>query len=204
MAAGGALDRAILAVAGGEFEWVAFASANAVRYWFERARAMGFDARAVRAQVAAVGPGTAAALEARGIVPSLVPARHTGTALARAFPAGTGRVLVPRTTIATPDLVEGLRARGWTVRPVAAYRTIRVRSLPAEARRALRAGQVDAVAFTSASTVDGFLRLARDLVNGPRVVAIGPETARAARARGLRVDAVARPHTLDGLIGALV
>jgi len=37
----------------------------------------------------------------------------------------------------------------------------------------------------------------------PKVVCIGPATAREAREHGLRVHAVADPHTVDGLVGAV-
>ncbi len=85
---------------------------------------------------------------------------------------------------------------------VNAYRTRPVRSLRGEARRALDKGQVDAVVFTSASTVDGFVRIA-GAVRGPRVACIGPVTARAARSAGFTVHAVARPHTIEGLVDGL-
>jgi uroporphyrinogen-III synthase len=37
----------------------------------------------------------------------------------------------------------------------------------------------------------------------PKVVCIGPVTAREAREHGLRVHAVADPHTVDGLVAAV-
>jgi uroporphyrinogen-III synthase len=77
------------------------------------------------------------------------------------------------------------------------------RSLPPEARRALREGKVDAVTFTSASTVRGFVRALGAVKCNPTVVCIGPVTAREARAHGFRVSAVAKPHTLQGLVAAL-
>ncbi len=199
---GGPLDRAVVRAAGGAFDWVVFTSANGVRFWFERARAMWFDARALRAMVAAVGPGTGAELERHGIVANLVPKRFTTEALARAFPRGPGAALLARTNIATPELEDALRAKGWTVRKVITYRTLRVRSLPPEARDLLRAGRIDALAFTSASTVEGFVRMA-GAVRGTKVACIGPVTARTARDLGLTVDAVASPHTLDGLVAAI-
>jgi uroporphyrinogen III methyltransferase/synthase len=203
----GRLDRSVQQAAAGEYEWVVFTSPNGVRYWFERAREVGFDARGLRAQVAAIGPGTAGALAQRGIVANLVPKRFTSEALAKAFPRGTGKVLLARTDIAPPGLKEAVEAKGWTVKEVVAYRTLRVRSLPAEARALLKAGRIDALAFTSASTVDGFVRMAGTIPNAgprPKVVAIGPATAEAAAGAGLRPDAVARPHTLDGLVRAIV
>ena len=127
------------------------------------------------------------------------------------MPTGTGRVLLARADIA-PDGLEGaLSAKGWTPVRVDAYRTRPAGRLPAEARRALDDGRVDAVTFTSASTVEGFVRAAgqgaldRRAGGGrrPRVICIGPVTSRHARAAGWRVDAVARPHTVEGLVAAV-
>ena len=206
VAQSGALDRAIVSVAAGDAEWLVFASPNGVRHWFDRAAALGFDARGIRAQVAVVGPGTAGALRARGIVANLVPKKFTTEALARAFPRAAGTVMLARTNIAPPGLQDALEAKGWRVRQVVAYRTLRVRSLPPEARALLAAGRIDALAFTSASTVEGYVRMAGTMqraASRPKVVCIGPSTAEAATRLGLAVDAVARPHTLDGLVAAL-
>ena len=66
---------------------------------------------------------------------------------------------------------------------------------------------MDAVTFTSASTVTGFTVVASEALaeapRRPRVVCIGPVTARAAREAGWHVDAVAGPHTIEGLVVAL-
>ena len=77
------------------------------------------------------------------------------------------------------------------------------RSLPRDAATALRRGEVDVVTFTSASTVEGFVRALAGARGTPKVVAIGPVTGATARRAGLRPAAVARPHTLDGLVEAV-
>ena len=82
-------------------------------------------------------------------------------------------------------------------------------SFPGESRDAFRRGEVDAVTFTSASTVRGFVTArGAEAIGGssggpPKMVCIGPVTAAAARDAGLRPAAVAKPHTIDGLIAAL-
>jgi uroporphyrinogen-III synthase len=198
--AGGKLDEAIHEGAKAGFTWIAFTSPNAVEAWFERAAALGVGHP--RSRVAVVGEATGEALRHRGIVPDLIPRKFTTADLGRAFPRGGGRVLLPRADIAPPELEDALEGKGWTVVRVDAYRTLPVRSLPPEARRALESGEVDALAFTSASTVDGFVRVA-GVVRGPRVACIGPVTARAARGAGFMVHAVARPHTIEGLVEGL-
>jgi uroporphyrinogen-III synthase len=112
-------------------------------------------------------------------------------------------VLCPRADVAPEGLEEALSRKGWTPERVEAYRTRLARSLPKEARDALRRGEVDAVTFTSASTVRGFVRAFRAVRGSPKVVCIGPVTAREAREHGLPVSAVARPHTMEGLVAAL-
>ena len=98
-------------------------------------------------------------------------------------------------------LAAGLAAAGWEVDVAEAYRTE-----PAEPGRAALAAvtAADAVTFTSSSTVTGFLSVAgRDAVP-PTVVSIGPVTSATAREHGLAVAAEADPHTIDGLVAALV
>lgn len=198
----GPFAAAIREAAEAGFDWVAFTSAEGVEAWFARAATLGLDARGLRAEVAAVGPGTAEALRERGIIADLVPRTYTTEALGRAFPGGSGRVLLPRADIAPAELEDLLEAKGWNVARVDAYRSRSVRSLPAKVRAALARGEIDAVTFTSASTVEGFVAAA-GVPSGPAVACIGPVTARRAREAGFRVAAVARPHTLEGLVEAV-
>ena len=158
----------------------------------------------MRAQVAAIGDGTAAAFRrwARRD-PDLQPTTFTTTALARAFPRGSGRVLTARADIAPEGLEDALVRKGWRAVRVVAYRTLFATSLPREARDALRRGEVDAVTFTSASTVRGFVNVLGAAKGTPKVVCIGPVTAAAARAAGLRPASVAKPHTIEGVVAAL-
>jgi uroporphyrinogen-III synthase len=196
----GPLDEAIEDAARGAFEWIAFTSASGVRAWTERAAAIG--APLPRARVAAVGDATAAALRDAGLPPSLVPEAFTTAALGAAFPPGSGRVLLPRADLATEDLEESLRSRGWEPVRIEAYRVRPVDRLPPEAEQALGEGRVDAVTFTSPSTVHGFVRVA-GVPRNLAVVCIGPVTAQAAEAAGFVVDEVADPHTTDGLVEAV-
>ena len=187
------------------FDWVAFTSTNAVDRLFAHLR----DARAFGgAKVAAVGPGTAAALAARGVVADLQPATAVAEALVEAFPpaaagtgAGGGRVLLPQAAGARRVLAEGLRARGWQVDVVEAYRTVPATPSPDALAAAAKA---DAIAFTSSSTVTSWLDVAGVDLLPPVVACIGPVTAATAAERGVPVTVVADEHTVDGLVAALV
>jgi uroporphyrinogen-III synthase len=100
-------------------------------------------------------------------------------------------------------LEDTIAAKGWTTVRVDAYRTRMPRALPPDARAALREARVDAVTFTSASTVRGFVGALGAVKGNPKVVCIGPVTAREARAHGFTVTTVATPHTVEGLVDAL-
>lgn len=195
-----ALTRALRDLSAGRFAWITLTSRATVEMLASR-----LDGPSdVRAKVAAIGDGTGTAFRAWARrTPDLMPRTFTTAGLVRAFPRGEGRVLSARADIAPVGMEDALAAKGWSPVRVDAYRTRMVRSLPAEARVALRDGRVDAITFTSASTVRGFIG-AMDVVRGnPKVVSIGPVTAREAREHGLRVSAVARPHTIEGLVAAL-
>ena len=193
---GRALARAAAGVAGAD--WVAFTSVNAV----ERFMALLPDTRALGpAKVAAGGAGTAAALARWHVRADLVPPRAVAEALVEAFPPGAGRVLVPQAAGARAVLAEGLTARGWVVDVVEAYRTVPATPSPDALAHAMAA---DAITFTSASTVRGYLDAAGEAAMPEVVVSIGPVTSAAARAAGVPVSVEADPHTVDGVVAAVV
>jgi uroporphyrinogen-III synthase len=197
----------------GYYKWVVFTSANAVESFFGRLRVTRHDARAFgRTKVAAVGSATAEALVRRGIGADLVPARFTADDVVDAIGHGTGGILLPRAANAPNTLVERLRAVGWTPEEVVAYRNVAPKQ-NAALTELVATGAFDVVTFTSASTARNFVKLAgppSKLGLSPKdppdrlVACIGPVTAAEAEKRGLRVDVVAREHTTEGLVEALV
>ncbi len=157
-----------------------------------------------RTRVAAVGPATEKALAAWGLQPDLVPPVATTADLGSVFPPGPGEVLLTRADIANPELREALLAKGWRTDEVVAYHTVPLDRMDGEARRRLDAGEVDWVAFTAPSTITGFVRA----YGGPPpsdvgIAAIGPVTAAAADAAGMRVAVTATEHTIPGLVAAI-
>ncbi len=188
------------------FGWIVFTSTNTVDAVWSRLRKAGKDARALaRLRVAAVGPATSDALRAHGVEPDLVPETFTSESLADAMGEATGGsvVLLPQAENAPDDLSKRLGERGWGCVAVNAYRTEVDDSSVAAGRQALDEG-VDAVLFTSGSTARNFVDLWGQPLEGTIVCCIGPRTDQAARAAGVRVDAVAAEHTIEGLVNALV
>jgi uroporphyrinogen-III synthase len=162
-----------------EYDWVVVTSPRGARELAERRRGK-------LPSVAAIGPGTAAALRKRGIEPRLVPRVSTQEGLVAEFPQPPGRVLFAGAQDARPYLAEALRAD-----TVVVYRTRELR--PAEELHG------DLAVLASASAARAFAALRVEIP----VVSIGPETTREARARGVRVIAEAEQHDLDGLVSAV-
>jgi uroporphyrinogen-III synthase len=191
---------------------VLFTSANSVEAVVARIGKAALDSSVFqRVLVGAVGRATEALLEENGIRVDLVPDEHSGDELARVLGRGSGRVLAPRAETAPEDAIDELRAVGWKVDAVPAYRTV---AGPADTReaRAVAAREFDAVTFASGSAARNFVEMAGapgelGLGQGdePRraVVCIGPRTAEEATRAGLRVDAVAEDQTAAGLVDAL-
>jgi uroporphyrinogen-III synthase len=193
-----------------EFDWIVVTSANGAARLVHALRAnaagdtagVAIDTEGPRPRIAAIGAATATALgpdhhadliAERSIAEGLV------GALARSTPA---RALVVQGDRARTALVDGLREMGWQVERVVAYRTIAARPPADVLERALRA---DAITFASGSTVRSFIEAVGAADRHPEVVvSIGPETTAAADRSGLEVTATADPHSIEGMVAALV
>jgi uroporphyrinogen III methyltransferase/synthase len=204
----------------GGYDVVAFTSENGVAWFFREIDAAGRDARSFgHARVAAIGPGTAAALATRGVRADIVPAEFRGEVLAKAIlddPATVAlrasgrapRVLIARARVAREVLVELLRQGGCVVDVVAVYET---RPAPIERQRELvrmfEEKRIDIVLFTASSTVDSLCDLlgarAAGLLEGVMLASIGPVTSQTAERRGLGVQVTAEVSTTAGLLDAL-
>lgn len=209
---------------------VAFTSANGVERTWQELHRQQRDLRVLgRSLVAAIGPATAAALEAHGVRADIVAEDFRGEGLASAIrathrrhvpaaattdgeatePAASGpRVLLLRALVAREALPEALREAGCHVDVVAVYETKPAsRQAGEELARALDARTIDAVTLTSSSTATNLVALlgprAADLLAKTRVASIGPITTETALRLGIRVDLTASPFTLPALVCAL-
>jgi uroporphyrinogen III methyltransferase/synthase len=197
------------------YRWLVFASANGVEFFMKRLTAtrpgMRWSPGAPR--IAAVGPGTTAALARHGVSADFVPGVHTGIALAEGIlgtvPEGFAgvRVLMPRALEGRDDAAALLRRRGAVVDDIPAYRT----DPCAPTREELEpvGPGVDAVLFTSSSAVSAWCDQVRGggpLAEAARravIACIGPSTASTARDRGLHVEVESPEHSTEGLVSAL-
>jgi uroporphyrinogen III methyltransferase/synthase len=208
------LDRACASA--GEYDWIVFTSANAVDSFMGRLAAR-FDVRELKGvRLAAVGASTAERVARYGIRVDLTPDEFRADRLAEALTATDGvagkRFLLPRADIARDVLTEQLRDAGGSVTEVVAYRTLLAggeRDADHDVYRLLLDRQIDAVTFTSASTVKSFAKMygeeqAADLLSTTVVASIGPVTAEAAQQLGIHTTVMPAKYTVKDLVDALV
>lgn len=202
------LDAALLAAAGGYFDWLVITSANTALIVQQRMQSLDFSLEGM--SVAAVGPKTTEAVrQLLGLEVSVVAEEYTAEGLALALGDLAGqRVLLPQSAIAQATLAKALRAAGASVMAVEAYRTEIGRG-GEDVASMLAAGEIAAITFTSPSTAQNFVqRLAEEngrpsLLDSTCLAAIGPVTAKAMRKLGLRVNIMPERFTLLNLVKAL-
>lgn len=197
------------------YDWIFLTSANAVHFFFEwlADQGKGKDVLA-SAKLAVVGPKTAEALLAHGLAADLAPERYQAEdllAAATPFIAPGQRILLPRSGKARAVLPDGLRALGAQVTEVNLYEPQPAEENAGELARMLAAAPLDAVSFTSSSTVTSLLHLANlagqnilPLLLATPAVAIGPVTAQTAREAGFAAVFTAGAATVESLAKTLV
>jgi uroporphyrinogen III methyltransferase / synthase len=194
------------------FSWLIFTSTNGADYFFERLQHHGRDLRALTGlKIAAVGETTAASLHAHGIIPDLVPEKFQASSLLPHFDARLEgvRIGIIRAAAGREELVMELRARGAAVHLAIAYETKPTRGLGDQLGSLLGSGRLDAITFTSSSTVDNFFDQLGDedrkrVVGTVRIASIGPVTSATLRARGAEPTVEAPEATILSLTQALV
>ena len=188
------------------FDWVLFTSPNAVDVFFAQ-----FPGAFVSTDVkiAAVGAKTAAKLEENGVAVNLVPDDFVGEGLLASLGDVKGKCfLLPRAKVARKILPDEIRKAGGILDEFAIYETVAATPTTEEIA-SLRTG-VDVVTFTSPSTANNFVKLAKEigidpfnLKNNPLIACIGPVTEKAAREIGFTSIVVAETYTTDGLVEIL-
>lgn len=185
------------------FDWIVFTSANAVRYYWRAA-----PVRPAAAKICAIGPATAAALDALGHKADLVAEQHRAEGVAAALAAAGiegKRVLLPAALATRDVLPRELGAMGARVTTLPVYRNIVPAGLEAAAQALFAKGaRPHWVVFASPSAVKNLLAaVGRDAFEGVRIAVIGPVTAEAARKHGITVDVEPAISTAESLADAL-
>jgi uroporphyrinogen III methyltransferase/synthase len=205
------LDRALTTIH--TYQWLIFTSVTGVQAFFRRLEALTHTPTDLQGlSICAIGPATAAELEARGVQVAVMPTEYCAEAVIdslAAFSVEGTRILIPRAAVARDVLPKALAARGAQVDVVEAYRTVLPSTgLAPDIARLFSQGGIDAVTFTSSSTVTNFVTLLSEadlpqLLHHTVVACIGPITADTARSYGLTPTIVADEYTVPGLARAL-
>lgn len=209
--------------------WVVVITAEGLDRWVEgagRAARAGVLSVLARTKVAARGAKAVAACRRHGVVSLLTSPTERGIDLV-GLVAGLAEAGDPVVVVAdgsgSPAVVAELRAADLAVHTVAPYRwrvpapneTVATLLPSGELVRALCAGEVDAVVFTSPPAVDGLFTVAaslrretalHDALSGTSrvvVAAIGPATAEALEARGVGVGVCPLQPRIPALANAL-
>ena len=227
-----ALGAALARLAAGEYRWLVVSSITTVRalkQWCAAAGTTLADLIPGTTQVATIGPTSVAVLAAEGIHATLAPTDvQSAAGLIQLWPqaSNAGRVLLPQSDVAEPGLGDGIKAMGWAVEGVTAYRTVDYPArtgmrltatlagsalpagsypqlTPAQAAQELKDGRISAVVLASGSAARRVAATFAPLPQTCQVIAIGPPTRAEAQRLGLPVAATAVHPTPAGIVAAL-
>ena len=189
------LDRCLDRLAA--YDWVIFTSANGVKFFWQRLEERRMSPSLPSSlKVCAIGPATAKKLREESVRIDYVPEEYVAEAILKGFeaqPMSGKQILLARARVARDVLPKGLRQMGARVDVVEVYRTVKPRGGATKLRRIFSEGRIDAVTFTSSSTVNHFVDLLKKekLDSFPKdtvVASIGPITTGTARELGLSMQ----------------
>jgi len=199
------------------FDWIVFASTNAVDAFISRLLLSPFDLRALgHTKLCGVGSATAEHLARHGLKLDVMPSEYRAEALIHALTQTSDlegkKILLPHADIGREVIADELRKRGAQVIEVVAYRTVATdpeREGQPDVYRMLLEGRIDIVTFTSPSAVRNMVSVlgaepAVDLLRKTVVAAIGPVTAEAATRCGIDTSIVPDKFTVPALVHAIV
>lgn len=184
-----------------DYDYMVFTSPNGVEKFFQKLKDNQLDIRTLHGlKLAAVGQQTRKLLEDRGLLvdymPEVYDSVHLGAGLAKEIPRGK-KVLLVRGRIATSILPEALEQAGIAYKNLVVYDTFYKN--PMEDFLEDQMEDMDYAVFSSASTVEGFVRALPMDFSKVHAICIGGMTAEAARKYGMRVE-IAQKATVDALI----
>ena len=180
------------------YRWITFTSPAGADVFFNAMREQKKDIRSLTGiRFAVIGKGTAKVLEERGIFPDLMPQEYSGRALGEllAETAAPGeKILLPRADIGTEEVTAPLQEAGADFDDIPVYHTVE-----GEETVSPYDSSVDCVAFTSASTVRGFMKQNPDIdPKSVNAVCIGAQTAKEAEKYGMK-PAVSAEAAIESL-----
>jgi len=196
-----------------KYNWLVFTSVNGVKSFFDTLFDMGKDVRVLgHLKFACIGPVTKERLKDFGIISDILPETYRAESVVEAFSnfeIKDKKVLLPRAKKARTILPEELTKMGAKVDEVIAYETLLDDDKKEELVSFLENNEIDAVTFTSSSTVSNFMSQLEDkdvekLLKNVVTASIGPITSDTARSLNIEPDIEALEYTIPGLVDSLL
>jgi uroporphyrinogen III methyltransferase/synthase len=192
------------------YNYIIFTSINGVRMFFDRLFELGFDSRALSsAKIVAIGKATSSELYKYSIFSDILPERFVSEGIVEELKEilkAEDKILLPRAKEARSYLVDELRKQ-CSVKEIKTYETLIDNSEKERLIKSLN-NTVDYVTFTSSSTVENFMTmLDKDnirLLEGVKLISIGPITSNTLRKYNLKVYKEADEYTIDGIISCIM
>lgn len=196
------------------YDWIIFTSPNGVTMFFDSFFKAFEDLRDIGGvRIVAVGPATAAKLKELHLKVDVMPAEYVSGKIVKALTSFESienlKILLMRAEVANPELPRDLEAMGAIVDDVACYKTVPETEDVCGSAASLIDEGADWITFTSSSTVENFharfnLPALTKKFPKMKLASIGPETTKALTALGLKPSVEAKPHTIEGLVKAIV
>jgi uroporphyrinogen-III synthase len=198
----------------GGYDWIAFTSANGVRFFFEEFYRVYDDVRSLGLiRFACIGDATAKAILDHHIKIECQPKVATAEALAdevvKTGSLDSAKVLVITGNLNRDTLSKKLEEARAIVDQLQVYKTEKTDLTAEPAADDFRTRGADAILFASSSAVQSFtdqaaaLKLAKNAAR-PIAGSIGPQTSETMKKVGMPIDFEAKTPSLDALIDALV
>ncbi len=195
------------------YDWLVFTSVNGVKFFFDTLFDMRKDVRSLgHLKLACIGPVTKERLQDYGIISDILPETYRAESVIKAFSnieLKNKKILLPRAKKARTILPEELTKMGAKVEEVIAYETLLDIDKKEELINLLQDNKIDAVTFTSSSTVSNFISLldskdSSKLLKNVITASIGPITSETARSLDIEPDIEAKEYTIQGLVYSLL
>jgi len=192
-----------------DYDWIIFTSANGVAAFTGALKGL---ERSLKPKIAAIGPATAASLEALDLTVSAVPSEYISDAIPAALGDLAGkRILIPRAREARRDIIESLSSAGAEVTELPVYfaRPNKDPEVLGFLNKKIEQKVVpDFITLTSSSSV----RFLKEMLQGSggehwlklsRLSCIGPITAKTVSDLGFTPTVIAKEYTASGLVEAI-
>ena len=199
------------------FDWVVFSSANGVFALEQRLNLLNksLSSFLLDIKIAAVGKKTALKLQDIGCKIDFIPPDFIADSLIKYFPTerNTLKILLPRVQTGGRNIFsrEFLKL-GFEVVEVPAYESTCPNTIPEKTAKALLNGNIDALIFTSGKTAVHTAKLLEErfhenwlkILDGIKLISIGPQTSIRCMHSFNRIDKEADVHDLQGVLEACI